>query len=89
MPAVINHVKCRFTLLNCLDILKQQTENKNLKKVIEQVTAVQEGESLGNSFRQHKEIPQLMLYMIDAGELGGVLDEVLARLATHLKRNML
>jgi type IV pilus assembly protein PilC len=74
-------------LLNCLDILKQQTENKNLKKVIEQVTAaVQEGESLGNSFRQHKEIPQLMLYMIDAGELGGVLDEVLARLATHLEK---
>lgn len=74
-------------LLNCLVILKKQTDNKKLSSIIDLVSlAVQGGESLGNAFRRHKEIPEIMVSMIDVGELGGVLDEVLARLATHLEK---
>jgi type IV pilus assembly protein PilC len=74
-------------LLNSLVVLSQQVENKRLGSIVDKVAlTVQEGGSLGSAFRQHKEIPELMISMIDVGELGGVLDEVLARLASHLEK---
>lgn len=74
-------------LLNCLTILKKQIENSQFKKILDMVTeTVQKGESLGNAFSQHQEISELVVRMIDVGEVGGVLDEVLSRLATYLEK---
>lgn len=74
-------------LLTALIILKQQTENKKMSQIVEQVAlAVQGGDTLSNAFGMHKEIQELMITMIEAGEVGGILDQVLVRLAIHLEK---
>lgn len=75
-------------ILTSLSILKQQTENKTLCQILENVSqALQGGSSLANAFQPHSNaIPQLVINMLAAGELGGVLDAVLEKLADHFEK---
>ncbi len=75
-------------LLQCLNILAQQTENKQLRKILhEVVTGVEKGKSLSEAFRSHREhFPEIFLNMLVAGEISGTLDAALGRLATHFER---
>ncbi|HLP41852.1 MAG TPA: type II secretion system F family protein, partial [Fibrobacteria bacterium] len=70
-------------LIQCLDILKEQTENDNLRNAIAQVAAdIQGGGTLADSLSKHKKIfSDLYCHMIAAGEAGGILDTILLRLA--------
>jgi type IV pilus assembly protein PilC len=72
-----------------LDILARQSENKNLRKVIEQVLAdVESGNTLADSMRKHPKVfTDLYTNMVAAGEVGGILDVILLRLATFLEKN--
>lgn len=75
-------------LIQCLTILSEQTENKSFKKVLVAVTAgVESGNSLADSMAKHPQIfPELFVNMIAAGEIGGILDTILLRLATFLEK---
>jgi type IV pilus assembly protein PilC len=75
-------------LIQCLSILTEQTENKNFKKVLVSVTSgVESGNSLADSMAKHPKIfPELFVNMIAAGEIGGILDTILLRLATFLEK---
>lgn len=75
-------------LLQCLNILAQQTENKQLRKILQEVvTDVEKGKSLSEAFRSHREhFPEIFLNMLVAGEISGTLDVALGRLATHFER---
>ncbi|MBI4743865.1 MAG: type II secretion system F family protein [Actinobacteria bacterium] len=75
-------------LIRCLNILHQQTKNKNFKNVISQVQHdVESGQTLSNALAKYPKIfPDLYVNMVKAGEAGGVLDEVLMRLAEHLEK---
>jgi type IV pilus assembly protein PilC len=75
-------------LIQCLSILTEQTENKNFKKVLISVTSgVEAGNSLADSMAKHPQIfPELFINMIAAGEIGGILDTILLRLATFLEK---
>lgn len=72
-----------ISFVNCLNILHQQTENPKLKRALTDVyKRIREGESLAQAMNNHSSIfPTIMIGMIDAGEMGGVLDKVLHRLA--------
>ncbi|GAB4350662.1 MAG: type II secretion system F family protein [Cyanophyceae cyanobacterium] len=76
-----------IAMVKCLDILSDQCENPKLKKALLQINSdVQEGSNLSSSLRKHTEIfDNLYCAMVEAGEVGGVLDEVLNRLATLLE----
>jgi type IV pilus assembly protein PilC len=75
-------------LVQSLDILAKQSENKTLKKVIEQVLYdVESGQTLADALRQHpKTFSDLYVNMVAAGEAGGILDTILLRLATFLEK---
>lgn len=75
-------------LIQCLDILQEQTEQLVLKKAIMQVaTDIQGGGSLADSLGKHKKIfSELYCQMIAAGEAGGILDTILLRLAEYLEK---
>jgi type IV pilus assembly protein PilC len=81
-------IQSGIALLRCLDILYDQQENKTFKKVIGQVKkAVEEGSSLSNALEAHPKVfPNLFVNMVSAGEVGGVLDEALDRLAEHFDK---
>ncbi len=75
-------------LVQCLDILGTQEEDKNFAAVILQTrTDVESGASLADAMRKHpKTFDPLFTNMIAAGEAGGILDTILKRLATYIEK---
>ncbi|MEN6413514.1 MAG: type II secretion system F family protein [Veillonellales bacterium] len=77
-----------LSFVTCIHVLYQQTTNAKLKMALQDVDRkIQEGESLAQSMAVHPDVfPEIMVGMIEAGELGGVLDTVLDRLALHFEK---
>ena len=75
-------------LVQCLDILGTQEEDKNFAWVILQTRSdVESGASLADAMRKHpKTFDPLFTNMIAAGEAGGILDTILKRLATYIEK---
>src|SRR4051794_15819966 len=75
-------------LVQCLDILGSQEEDKHFAKAILQTRAdVEGGASLADAMRRHpKTFDPLFTNMIAAGEAGGILDTILKRLATYIEK---
>src|SRR5437762_11882704 len=75
-------------LVQCLDILGTQEEDKNFSAVILQTRSdVESGASLADAMRKHpKTFDSLFTNMIAAGEAGGILDTILKRLATYIEK---
>ena len=80
-------IKSGIPLLSGLKALEQQTENRKLKKVISIVCKdVDQGKSFSVALSRHPDVfPELYVNMIDAGEIGGTLDNVLERLILMLE----
>ena len=81
-------VSAGLTLVNCLEILSRQTENKLLSKKIDDIKKnVEQGATLTDAFANHPEtFSKLYTNMIKAGEIGGVLDDILNRIATLMEK---
>ncbi len=75
-------------LVQCLDILGSQEEDKNFAAVIGQTRSdVEAGASLADAMRKHpKTFDPLFTNMVAAGEAGGILDTILKRLATYIEK---
>ncbi len=76
-------------LVQSLDILAEQTENKSLRKIIQDVLYdVESGHTLADALSRHPRVfTDLFVNMVAAGEAGGILDTILLRLATFLEKN--
>src|SRR5262252_2523825 len=75
-------------LVQCLDILGSQEEDKNFAAVILATrTDVESGATLADAMRKHpKTFDALFTNMIAAGEAGGILDTILKRLAVYIEK---
>jgi type IV pilus assembly protein PilC len=82
-------INAGLPLVQALDILAQQTENKTLAGVTRQVVYdVESGQTLADALRKHpKAFSDLYVNMVAAGEAGGILDTILQRLAQFLEKN--
>ena len=76
-------------LVQALDILAKQTENKVLSEVTKQVVYdVESGHTLADALDKHKNaFSNLYVSMVSAGEAGGILDTILLRLAGFMEKN--
>jgi type IV pilus assembly protein PilC len=83
-------VNSGLPILRALSILSEQTESKELGKVLMQVRVdVEQGASLSGAMSKHpKSFSDLFVAMIRSGETGGVLDNVLLRLADNIEREV-
>lgn len=81
-------VSAGLTLVSCLEILSKQTENKLLAEKIDDIKKrVEGGSTLADAFASHPEaFSKLYINMIKAGEIGGVLDDILNRMATLMEK---
>ncbi len=81
-------VNSGLSMLRCLYVLEEQTPNRKLAAVITDVRAdVEAGIALSDALEKHPKVfSRLYVSMVRAGELGGILDEVLNRLATQLEK---
>jgi type IV pilus assembly protein PilC len=77
-------------LVQCLEILAGQQENKFFQKVLATTRAsVEGGATLSAAMRQHPKVfDQLYVNMVEAGETGGILDTILQRLSTYIEKNV-
>ena len=75
-------------LVQCLEILAQQQDNKNFQMVLTQTRQdVEEGSTLAAAMARHpKTFDQLFVNMIEAGEAGGILDLILQRLSSYIEK---
>jgi type IV pilus assembly protein PilC len=78
-------VNSGLSLLRALNILTEQTENKELARVLGEVrNDIESGNSLSSSMGKHPDaFPPLMVNMCKAGEVGGFLDTVMLQIATN------
>jgi type IV pilus assembly protein PilC len=81
-------VNSGLSLVRTMSILEQQTTNKRLREIIAAVrTDVEAGRPLSDAMARHpKAFSSLYVNMVKAGETGGVLDEVLDRVAAYLEK---
>jgi type IV pilus assembly protein PilC len=77
-------------IVQSLDILAQQSENKTFSKTIKQIKQdIEGGTTFGDALRKHpKQFDDLYTNMVDAGEIGGILDTILARLSGYMEKAM-
>jgi type IV pilus assembly protein PilC len=77
-------------LVQCLEILAGQQENKTFQKILNGVRAsVEGGTTLSAAMKQHEKIFDALYYnMVEAGETGGILDTILQRLSTYIEKNV-
>lgn len=82
-------INAGLPLVQSLNILAQQTENKKLAEVTRAVVYdVEAGNTLADALAKHpKAFSDLYTNMVAAGEAGGILDTILGRLATFLEKN--
>ncbi|MGF1492474.1 MAG: type II secretion system F family protein [Microcoleaceae cyanobacterium] len=78
-----------IAMARCLSVLAEQCPNAKLKRALTSIRAdVEEGEALSDSMKKFPNVfDQLFVSMVAAGETGGVLDEVLERLAVMMEKN--
>jgi type IV pilus assembly protein PilC len=83
-------VDAGVSLVRCLDVLSQQTQDPKLKKILIDVgERVEGGESLSRAMQRHpRTFSNLFIGLIRAGEVGGVLEESLQRLAHFLEKDV-
>lgn len=77
-----------LSLVNCIGILRVQTENKVLKKTLNLVyDDLQKGMTFSDSLNKYKDVfPELLINMVEAGEISGNLDTIMNRMANHYER---
>jgi type IV pilus assembly protein PilC len=75
-------------LVQCLEILGSQQDNKTMKLALIQIRQdVESGSNLADSMRKHPKIfNDLYTNMVAAGEAGGILDTILQRLAVYIEK---
>ncbi|MEM1024911.1 MAG: type II secretion system F family protein [Myxococcota bacterium] len=75
-------------LVQCLEILGSQQANPAFKKVIDAVrNDVEQGATLADSLGKHPKVfDELFVNLVSAGEVGGILDTILNRLATYMEK---
>jgi type IV pilus assembly protein PilC len=77
-------------LVQCLDILASQQDNKTFKTILYKVKeSVESGSTFADALSKHpKAFDDLFVNMVAAGEVGGILDTILNRLAAYIEKAM-
>ena len=75
-------------LVQCLNILAEQSESKNLRDVTGLVArSVEQGSTLAEALRRHpRTFDELFVNLVEVGETGGILDTVLQRLSVYIEK---
>ncbi|CAN5140499.1 type II secretion system F family protein [soil metagenome] len=78
-----------LSLVRTLNILTEQTDSKELARIVGEVRgAVESGKPLSSSMAEHEAFPPLYIAMVRAGETAGMLDQVLLRIADTMEKDV-
>ena len=81
-------INAGLSIIQGLEILSAQSETPYFRSILRKVkNSVEEGKSLSDSLKDHKVFSDLYVNLVAAGEVGGILDTILDRLAIFLEKN--
>ena len=81
-------INAGLSIIQGLEILAAQSETPYFRSILRKVkNSVEEGKSLSDSLKDHKVFSDLYVNLVAAGEIGGILDTILDRLAIFLEKN--
>jgi type IV pilus assembly protein PilC len=82
-------INAGLPLVQCLEILSSQQQNPAFKKILAQIKSdVESGSTFADALAKHPKVfDSLFVNLVAAGEIGGVLDTVLLRLAVYMEKN--
>ncbi len=81
-------INAGLSIIQGLEILAAQSETPYFRSILRKVkNSVEEGKSLSDSLKDHKVFTDLYVNLVAAGEVGGILDTILDRLAVFLEKN--
>jgi type IV pilus assembly protein PilC len=77
-------------LVQCLEILAGQGDNKLFNKILKEIKAyVEQGGTFSEALRKHPKVfDDLYVNLVAAGEMGGILDTILNRLAVYIEKRV-
>jgi type IV pilus assembly protein PilC len=83
-------INAGLPLIQCLDLLAQQEENKTFSKIITTVKEdIEGGSTLHDALKKHPAVfDELFVNLVAAGESGGILDVILIRLSNYMEKAM-
>jgi type IV pilus assembly protein PilC len=83
-------VDAGLPLLQCLEILSQQQRGRTFRNVLEAVRmSVEAGSTLSAALAEHPQVfDPLFVHLVEAGETGGILDNILRRLALYIEKKL-
>lgn len=83
-------VDAGLPLVQCLEILGKQSDNKTFGDIIMDVkNQIEQGSNLSDAMRRHQKVwDALYCNLVEAGEAGGILDTILARLAAYIEKSL-
>lgn len=83
-------INAGLPLIQCLDLLAQQEQNKSFKEIIKTIKSdVESGASLTEALKKHPAVfDDLFVNLVAAGEAGGILDVILGRLSSYMEKAM-
>ncbi|MCF8721938.1 type II secretion system F family protein [Nitrospina gracilis] len=83
-------VDAGLPLVQCLEILGKQSDNKTFGDIIMDVkNSIEQGTNLSDSMRRHPKVwDALYCNLVEAGEAGGILDTILSRLAAYIEKSL-
>src|SRR5262245_45499118 len=77
-------------LVQCLDILSSQGDNKAFNRILKDVKGqVEQGSTFSDALKRHPRVfDELFVTLVAAGELGGILDTILGRLTIYIEKRV-
>ncbi len=83
-------ISAGLTLANALDVIEEQTQDTNLKRIVHQLRLdVESGETLARAMKKHpRSFSNFFVSMVHAGEIGGVLEAILERMAMFFEKEL-
>ena len=83
-------INAGLPLIQCLELLAQQEQNKTFKKIITSIKEdIEGGSTLSDALKKHPKIfDELFVNLVAAGESGGILDVILQRLSSYMEKAM-
>ena len=83
-------INAGLPLIQCLDLLAGQEENKTFSKIITSIKEdISGGSTLTDAFKKYPEVfDDLFVNLVAAGESGGILDIILSRLSSYMEKAM-
>ena len=82
-------ISAGISIMRALEIVKEQIENKKLSKILSLTNDdVQKGKTFSEALGKHKDIPQMLINMIEVGEASGTLDTILEKMAAYYEKEL-